>query len=435
MDALPSPRISTTSNVGMDPPQWKMQIQNLLGDTSDDEKWMTIYTMTARQLFFVALECPVLFGMIRQFLEFVRLYDIEIESDKSMSDIEEDSSSEDMASESGSASDDVGGNNNESTEVSWYVQAAENKTGFSDLPPEIGLRVLQTIDYAGRCCFAKTSKYSAALVAEALRNSAVTLLAGFALVLEEIRLMQTATGAAITGLAVVVLARPEYVFPEMSRLEIVAPVSEGASVVDFLRLAAPYELTANREEDMSLVNVTQVWTLQLGYRSILVFESATHNPLDVILQSPLSCLHGAWTANGLWLAYPAITTTGSFTSTSQRFDVSSPLPTHRKMWELMRTFTRLGDVFYLQGLTFPHVCGVDPSCPATLRVSHDGSCLTSPFPKWTYTAAAHRVHSTCWTMGGTGCARGSLLHGSALRRRLSTDTIGALELVDLPPQH
>ncbi|KAK6966299.1 hypothetical protein R3P38DRAFT_3246531 [Favolaschia claudopus] len=99
--------------------------------------------------------------------------------------------------------------------------------GFSDLPPELGLRVVDHLPYADRCRFAQTSNYAAALAAETLQSAAAKLLASFSLLYEDVKMMQTATGAAFYGLAVDALLRTTEDCLEVTRLELVVPKACG----------------------------------------------------------------------------------------------------------------------------------------------------------------------------------------------------------------
>ncbi|KAJ7019052.1 hypothetical protein C8F04DRAFT_1198141 [Mycena alexandri] len=60
----------------------------------------------------------------------------------------------------------------------------------------------------------------------------------------------------------------------------------------------------------------------------------------------------------------------------------------------------------------PHDCGIDFSCPATLRISDDAGCSFSAFPTWSYSNEAVMPPPTVWSMGGTGCPQGILSRGN-----------------------
>ncbi|KAK7008334.1 hypothetical protein R3P38DRAFT_3211386 [Favolaschia claudopus] len=209
-------------------------------------------------------------------------------------------------------------------------------------------------------------------------------------------MMQTATGAAFYGLAVDALLRTTEDCLEVTRLELVVPKACGAVVARFLALASQYTIASDDSED------------NVAVLNIIVLECDTSNPLDVIARSPITSLYSAWTANELWIGYANLTASGVAYATSLNFPLLSPPSAHRKMWRVMRQCMQAGHVLSLRGHTCPHICGVDVSCPATLRTSCDAGCAISRFPVWRYSSESVASAPVCWSMGGGGlCARPS----------------------------
>ncbi|KAK7027570.1 hypothetical protein R3P38DRAFT_2776488 [Favolaschia claudopus] len=364
--------------------QLKAQAQFLLSNAADHQKRILLSSMTMQRLFFTSTQSAELFKVVSSFLQSTRRH------------------------------------GKQDTDLDSVAVA----TSFSDLPPELGLRVVDHLPYADRCRFAQTSNYAAALAAETLQSAAAKLLASFSLLYEDVKMMQTATGAAFYGLAVDALLRTTEDCLEVTRLELVVPKACGAVVARFLALASQYTIASDDSEDnVAVLNVCAVWILTSVSRKIIVLECDTSNPLDVIARSPITSLYNAWTANELWIGYANLTASGVAYATSLNFPLLSPPSAHRKMWRVMRQCMQAGHVLSLRGYTCPHICGVDVSCPATLRTSCDAGCAISRFPVWRYSSESVASAPVCWSMGGGGCAQGHLANG-VRTRRLSSDVHG-----------
>ncbi|KAK7049027.1 hypothetical protein R3P38DRAFT_3175281 [Favolaschia claudopus] len=446
--------MSAAPDIGLDRLTWLAQIECLTSNAvSEKNKRLVLYTMVAPQLFYTALVSPPLFDVVRQFLRFLSSSNLEEEHDGNISDVDSDTNSATDESvsvevpflEPKQAVDKCAltriptrlgslivkdTNESEPADVpSPEPNQAVEKCGLTKIPTELGLLILEDVDYTGRSSFACSASYPAALVAEALRNDAAKLLHRFFLNFDEVRLMQTATGSVLAGFCVIALFRPQEP-NQFSVLEIVTPKDNGPAVVTFLVMASKYEIVETDEEELCEVNVNHIWTLQLKDVKIIVFESMTPNPFDVIAQRQLSPLYGAWTANELWMGYPYLTKTSIATTTPSRFPFSSRSLAHRKMWSLMHALMDIGYDIALEGATFPHTCGVDASCPATLRTSTDAGCLRSAFPRWTFSSDAIQAQNICWSMGGEGCSAGHLVLDNSKPRRLSNVMIDS-EWMDL----
>ncbi|KAK6977254.1 hypothetical protein R3P38DRAFT_3188509, partial [Favolaschia claudopus] len=223
---------------------------------------------------------------------------------------------------------------------------------------------------------------------------------------EDVKMMQTATGATFYGLAVDALLRTAEDCLEVTRLELV------------------YTLASHDSEDnVAVLNVCAVWILTSVSRKIIVLESDTSNPARCDSPLPITSLYNAWTANELWIGYANLTASGIAYATSLNFPLLSHLCASKKCGESCASGMQAGHVLSLQGHTCPHICGVDVSCPATLRTSCDAGCAISPFPVWRYSSESVASAPVCWSMGGGGCAQGHLANG-VRTRRLSSDVHG-----------
>ncbi|KAK7013977.1 hypothetical protein R3P38DRAFT_3206558 [Favolaschia claudopus] len=395
--------------------QLKAQGQFLLSNATDHHKRILLSSMTMQRLFFTSTQSAELFKVVSSFLQSTRRHGRQDTDLDSVAVATSGLPGEEISLEKGG---DWKGISNIANATGDVLQ------GFSDLPPELGLRVVGHLPYADRCRFAQTSNYAAALAAETLQSAAAKLLASFSLLYEDVKMMQTATGAAFYGLAVDALLRTTEDCLEVTRLELVVPKACGAVVARFLALASQYTIASDDSEDnVAVLNVCAVWILTSVSRKIIVLECDTSNPLDVIARSPITSLYSAWTANELWIGYANLTASGVAYATSLNFPLLSPPSAHRKMWRVMRQCMQAGHVLSLRGHTCPHICGVDVSCPATLRTSCDAGCAISRFPVWRYSSESVASAPVCWSMGGGGCAQGHLANG-VRTRRLSSDVHG-----------
>ncbi|KAK7049029.1 hypothetical protein R3P38DRAFT_2764895 [Favolaschia claudopus] len=393
----------------------------MLSNASDEDMQVALDRTSPAHLFFGATQSKATFNIIRRYFDLKRSHHFEEEEPEMHWSKKLHSSS--------------------CSPLKQMLTTLEPQTlcGFQTLPPELGIKILEQANYATRSCMAQTCLYAAALVADLLEFETVKLLHRFSLIYHEIRLMQTVTSSVIAGALLVALCRPDIVF-QFTELEIVTPQGKGALVVRFLLLATEYETVVTVDSDCSAVNVDHLWTLQLGHHKILVLEANTDNPLDVLARRPLSCLYGALTAKGLWMGYPQLTASGVMVTTPSRFSAASDIASHRKMWHLMQLYLKQNFFLSLKGNPLPHVCGVDVSCPATLRTNTDTGCLSSSFPRWTYSKYAKPLPTVCWSMGGEGCSNGDLMKDITVLRTLSNAVL-ALNVnlffakLDLPVFH
>ncbi|KAJ7623954.1 hypothetical protein DFH06DRAFT_1340280 [Mycena polygramma] len=368
----------------MDSVSWSDQMDLLLLAGDSLQSRVIFANMSARRLFQTALVSDELFELVSGFLDFLRNHDLDEAELSSPGSYEFEEAS--VHSDSMSCIDD-------------YVAAF---AGFPDLPPEIGLEVVKDLALADRTRLAQTSHSSAAIVAEALQQQAVRLLAPFRLRFGHVRLMLTATGAAISGSAVAALTVPAPSF-DPNDLDIVVGSGHGPEVVHFIGRAGGYRTIVETDEPSFAPSLGRTWLTENDEgKRIQVIESLTDNAFDVVGHFHLTCVYGAWYANGLLHCYPALTAGGDALTTARKMPWRHRLPERCGIWDVLDKYTSRGFDIGLNAYDADHVCGVDVNCPATLRTTDDTGCSYSAFPSWLYADDASPPAITCWTMGGTG---------------------------------
>jgi hypothetical protein len=252
---------------------------------------------------------------------------------------------------------------------------------------------------------------SARLAAASTQRAAAQILARFKLDFPSIRLMQTVTGAVISGSAMTALVRPTFIPGD---LDFLTGAGRGIDVVDFLMLSANYSLTGEAVEYEHASGTGTMWPLHLGDDLIVnVIESPSPNPLDYITHFHLSCLYGAWMANGIWHGYARITAAGTAVTTAARLPLDEgDITRDISVWNVLHKYMNRGFTIGVGELPAPHECGRAWDCPATLRTTKNDGCSYSPFSAWRYDDEAISHPPTCWAMGGTRCPQGILLQGS-----------------------
>ncbi|KAJ7811364.1 hypothetical protein B0H13DRAFT_1926748 [Mycena leptocephala] len=321
----------------LDGQAWAGQLELLDTSTNACDVRRVLYTMSAERLFYTALISRKMSKTVSDFLDFLRRNEPE-EDQFSTSDDVSDSGSTNSSDGGGDSGSDISVDLQE--DVDMALVAAP---GFNDLPLDLGIDVVTQLGYTDRVRLAGTSTASAMLVSEVLQHDAARILKPYNLDFGLIRLMQTATGTGIGGSTVTALIHGGRAF-EPGDLDFVTGPGLGASVVDFLILTAGYEISGE------------------SIRKINVIESWTNNPLDAITNFHLTCVYGAWLANGFWHGYASLTTSGIAIATPSTLSTA-------------------------QQRDLPKVQAV---------VNNDD---VSP------------TQLTCWSMGGTGCENGILTRG------------------------
>ncbi|KAJ7093630.1 hypothetical protein C8R43DRAFT_1141840 [Mycena crocata] len=294
---------------------------------------------------------------------------------------------------------------------SWVSQSlkASLSTGptydelVDGLPPD-SLERLSELD-ARR--FGRTVPGSMVPAALALREDAADLLRRFDLDFDEIRLMQRATGAIISGSAVTSLfPTPVTFLPD--DVDFFAGSGTGHRVVDFLKTGTAYRLTKVETTYNFAAGIGKVWTMihaDHGFR-INIIESLSGNPFDAIMRFHSTCIFGAWTADRIWHGYPLLTVQGRAITTPLLTPLMGGLDVHQTTWRVLKKYVARGFTYDLGEFTDRHVCPMTWDCPASLRLTDDDGCMSVSFPLWRFPPQGLEYETT-WSLGGVGCTHGA----------------------------
>ncbi|KAJ6501539.1 hypothetical protein C8R47DRAFT_1067866 [Mycena vitilis] len=435
----------------LDRKSWSGQLA-FLRDVDDGlQARMVLSTMSAKRLFETAVFSRKHFSLVVAFLDFLRNNDVD-EDEMSVSDADSSYGSDasvseggnnafsdvDMELETGSDSTtdidsesatDVGSDSATSytelkTQLFGGKTTAPTHTSLYDMPVELGLDMIGRLSFEDRVRIAQASRPAASIVAQSLQDDATCILRPFGLRFCDVRLMQTATGAIVAGSAVTALVQNVAGF-HPGDLDFLVGLGRGRKVVAFLAFAGSYRKTDDSPEYSFARGVGCTWTLynEDGKR-INIMETMDGNPFQAVGNFHLTCVYGAWCANGLLHWYPSLTVAGHAITTRAKLPYRhDDHPHHTGLWCILHKYADRGFTIALNEYDTPHTCGVDWSCPATLRRTDDAGCSYSAFPAWLYDDDAETLPVCCWTMGGTGCATGIL--GGAAPVYVATSDLGA----------
>ncbi|KAK7049035.1 hypothetical protein R3P38DRAFT_2764901 [Favolaschia claudopus] len=377
---------------------WSGDLSFLLSGADFQQKMRTMNRMDAQRLCFTSLVSQEHFRLVSKFLESLRTASPEALNEPAQIQVD----SEEL--ENG---DQIHNN----TAIPWYSDYAAlllttvTELDVRNVPDGQGIRMRAK---ERRQAIVDKRRRGRNYDPVKLEESATKLLNRFRLRFDDVRLLLTATGCAITGSSIVSLARPDLrVVP--NDLDVMTGRGKGPAVADFFSLAACYEPDTDPVDYHDIRGIGPIWTLSLGgVLKINVIESLTDNPLDAIVRFHFSCVYAAWQADGIWLAYPESMRRSLVMTTPRSFPMGSGFANRFRAWSIFRKYTSRGFSVCLDGYPDPHVCGEDFNCPATIRAADDAGCEFYEFPNWRYTPDSRILPPTCWTMGGTGCKAGIL---------------------------
>ncbi|KAJ7266934.1 hypothetical protein B0H12DRAFT_1068160 [Mycena haematopus] len=296
----------------------------------------------------------------------------------------------------------------------------QGPAGITDIPCELTVQIMSMLPLVDRCSLAQTCRTVAAVAAECLMAAAVEILAPFGLRFQEVRLMLAATGTVIAGSTVAALVNLETTLRPDS-LTFVAPRGKVDVVMEFLEYASGYDLQPDALT-CPMSNARTVWGLKNPHGAkIQLVESKLRDPFSTIATSPFTCEYGAWTATGLFHAYPVLTANRRALTTPTRLRLGNTLEDAQRLWDSLHQYSDHGYRVEPLGYAAVHSCSVHRSCPATVRTSDDHGCMHTRFPAWDLVAYAARSDITCWSLGGTGCLLG-VLNRPAGQARVSSAT-------------
>ncbi|KAJ7792428.1 hypothetical protein B0H13DRAFT_1675766, partial [Mycena leptocephala] len=170
----------------------------------------------------------------------------------------------------------------------------------------------------------------------------------FDLLFDEVRLMQTATSAIISGSTIAALAGPPTPFSP-NDIDIYTGRGIGWHVTRYLKNGGNYCVVKETASYDFANGIGKVYTLRhrRTQKKINVIESLTSNPLHSVLHFHLTPVFGAWSANEFWHGYPRLTALGCAMTTLTRLPLKEDLQNHRHVWEVLQKYKRRGFTFAL----------------------------------------------------------------------------------------
>ncbi|KAJ7494792.1 hypothetical protein B0H11DRAFT_1626649, partial [Mycena galericulata] len=229
------------------------------------------------------------------------------------------------------------------------------------------------------------------------------ILARFHLRFIDVRLLLSATGAIISGSAVLALITSGPPF-DPGDLDFFTQHGGSAPILSFLRVAAGYkQISVTGPYDFAK-GVATIRTLRRGRdgQKINVIEGYTDNPLDMVVRFHSTPVFGAWGSDVVWHGNPKLTVAGIAVTTPSQMPLDGSEQCHEHTREVTRKYTDRGFNYYLNEYPHGHTCGVDLRCPATLRSSDDEGCMLFHFPQWDLSAHGVPLSHVSWNMGGGG---------------------------------
>ncbi|KAK6977884.1 hypothetical protein R3P38DRAFT_2809836 [Favolaschia claudopus] len=288
---------------------------------------------------------------------------------------------------------------------------------------------LQKLSFADRFRLSQTTPQLTGPISDSFQYAATQLLSEFGLRFQHIQLLHVAVGTCISGSAVTALVHCGPSF-HPNDIDFYAPVGRGEVTVRFLDISSNYRVLRQSPMYNAAVAVSRVWWLEhcVTRKPLNVMECRTSSTFDTITSFHSTAVMNAWTAEGLWIAYPDLTTQ------SQTLATPYSMRGLRPSREEQRRFGRVVSKYFERGFRFhllrnpaPHVCGQHFNCPVTLRTTDDAGCWVATFPSsWmtphiTLTCAPY---VTRWTLHGPGCQESERENGVAVvNQSLKSDLI------------
>ncbi|KAF8193081.1 hypothetical protein K438DRAFT_1969565 [Mycena galopus ATCC 62051] len=192
-------------------------------------------------------------------------------------------------------------------------------------------------------------------------------------------------------------------------LDFFSPWGFGLTAVKFLTMRSGYRVVRESAEYDDAASVARVWWLGKDDcdEKVNVVECLSTNPLDTITSFHSTAVMNAWCAAGLWMAYPALTLQGLTLTTPHLIPfVTDDVNSQERAYNIVNKYRMRGFDFLLGRLDYPHSCGHELACPATLRRSDDAGCLFVPFPlgqQERFRPVKPLPHVTQWNLRGAGC--------------------------------
>jgi hypothetical protein len=289
-----------------------------------------------------------------------------------------------------------------------FVVATWTADRLGRLPVDVFPLILDHLPLKDRCNLARTGRKYRALHLRQLQASVSCLLRSFGLVHTEIRFMQTALSAVISGSAVSYVISNDV---QPCNLDFYCPRDTYSLMCTFFLIATdyrPYYLGAavvRSSVHEGTVQNTEWRNTKTG-RSLRLIWSATDSALDCITSFPFTHLMGMITHYGFWHGYPASALNGLAMPNRSLVRLDHPSHKNAISW-VVRKHQARGYKFSAERRGV-HTCGTAPECPASVRTSLDSGCMNIFFPGRAFgapsSAAAYTMaHSTSWTLDGAIC--------------------------------
>lgn len=285
---------------------------------------------------------------------------------------------------------------------------------ISKLPLELILLPLALLSVTDRVRFSQTSTHNNALCTLLLHHETAKLLALFGLGFSEVQLMLLATGTVLSGSSIPFLLHTGKPFL-VDNLDFYTSWNHGEDVVIYLCRMGGYTVVAGGQHD--IINGTNAsWVLRNGWKTINVVESLTTGSACMFYFHATHMM-GFWDGSRIFHAYPALLAARVALTTPHQFMLEYTLDAQCHVWRMLHKYIQRGFHHQFEH-DMPHQCGHAFSCPATLRTTTDGGCLTLYFPTSPFRNKERRTTDICWSLFGTGCQSGILATsiGSVLTR-------------------
>ncbi|KAJ7018090.1 hypothetical protein C8F04DRAFT_1278198 [Mycena alexandri] len=241
---------------------------------------------------------------------------------------------------------------------------------LSRIPTDILAEIMQYLPLSSRRKLAKASRKFAALGARELQAGVTRLLSAFGLYHSEVRFMQTATGAILSGRVIPYLV--DYTHA-VDSLDFYAPDYSYRWVMTFFELATKKKPKYGYQSLLRGVRGSASFLRSdakdcQNSHWIRVLQSQTDSALDCITYLPFSHLFGAVTAYGAWFGYPDTSAEGETFPNRACMDLGTMLADSEVRAVVDEWIDRYR--FSVGSLAW-HTCGTDFECPATPRATDD----------------------------------------------------------------
>ncbi|KAJ7120672.1 hypothetical protein C8R43DRAFT_1136623 [Mycena crocata] len=264
------------------------------------------------------------------------------------------------------------------------------------------------------------------LFARELQTVLTSLLSSFGLVYDEVRFMQTATLAVISGSTVARLLDSSV---KPSNIDFYCPKPAYPWVGRFFEIATRYRpaLPVGGSDRFEGIAECLQWHLPDMRHLVNIFCSESDSALECATYFPFSHLMAAITHYGVWFAYPSSST--KLLSMPNRDLVDASTPANRLALErLVKKYLRRGYSFVFNPVE-RHVCGAAYECPTTVRTTVDNGCLELFFPSHPFGAPFDPDHvypldrAVSWSLNGGACSNGEQALRGGIRPRANNEYV------------